>query len=116
VAPTDGIEHRFTVHGMRYTFTDLVRRANLDAVVRRALTGHVTERMQHHYSHVGNDEQRAAMAGVLRLVPPRTGTVVGTEGDFTASAGIAIQSAGISGAGHGGRTRDFQLGKLTLYH
>ena len=24
-------------------FTDLVRRANVDAVVRRALTGHVTE-------------------------------------------------------------------------
>jgi integrase len=44
-----GIERRFTVHGMRYTFTDLVRRANVDAVVRRALTGHVTERMQRHY-------------------------------------------------------------------
>lgn len=29
-----------------YTFTDLVRLANVDAVVRRALTGHVTEEMQ----------------------------------------------------------------------
>jgi len=74
-----GVEHRFTVHGMRYTFTDLVRRANVDAVVRRALTGHVTERMQHHYSHVGNDEKRAAMAGVLRLVPPRTGDFGGDQ-------------------------------------
>jgi hypothetical protein len=64
------ITKRFTVHGLRYTFTDLVRRANVDAVVRRALTGHVTEQMQRHYSTVGLDEKRAAIAGVLRLVPP----------------------------------------------
>lgn len=64
------ITKRFTVHGLRYTFTDLVRRANVDAVVRRALTGHVTEEMQRHYSTVGMDEKRAAVAGVLRLVPP----------------------------------------------
>jgi hypothetical protein len=42
----------------------------VDAVVRRALTGHVTEEMQRHYSTVGLDEKRAAIAGVLRLVPP----------------------------------------------
>ncbi|MCE9578960.1 MAG: site-specific integrase [Deltaproteobacteria bacterium] len=64
------IEKRFTVHGLRYTFTDLVRRANVDAVVRRALTGHVTEEMQRKYSTVGLDEKRAAIAGVIRLVPP----------------------------------------------
>jgi len=34
------------------------------------LTGHVTEEMQRHYSTVGLDEKRAAIAGVLRLVPP----------------------------------------------
>src|ERR1051325_11062658 len=67
------ITKRFTVHGLRYTFTDLVRRANVDAVVRRALTGHVTEEMQRHYSTVGLDEKRAAVAGVLRLVPPEAG-------------------------------------------
>jgi hypothetical protein len=60
-----------------YTFTDLVRRANVAAVVRRALTGHVTEEMQRHYSTVGLDEKRAAIAGVLRLVPPASG---GNEG------------------------------------
>jgi integrase len=64
------IDKRFTIHGLRYTFTDLVRLANVDAVVRRALTGHVTEEMQRHYSNVGMDEKRAAVAGVLRLVPP----------------------------------------------
>lgn len=30
-----GISKRFTPHGLRYTFTDLVRRANVGAVVRR---------------------------------------------------------------------------------
>lgn len=64
-----GIHRRFTVHGLRYTFTDLVRRANVDVVVRRALTGHVTEEMQRHYSNVSLDEKRAAVAGVIRLVP-----------------------------------------------
>lgn len=80
------ITKRFTVHGLRYTFTDLVRRANVDAVVRRALTGHVTEEMQRHYSTVGLDEKRAAIAGVLRLVPPdprREGRVGGTTGGPT---------------------------------
>jgi integrase len=37
------ITKRFTVHGLRYTFTDLVQLANVDAVVRGALTGHVTD-------------------------------------------------------------------------
>src|SRR5512147_1712990 len=65
-----GITKRFTLHGLRYTFTDLVRLANVDVVVRRALTGHVTEEMQRHYSNVGLDEKRAAVAGVIRLLPP----------------------------------------------
>jgi integrase len=91
------IEKRFTVHGLRYTFTDLVRLANVDAVVRRALTGHVTEEMQRHYSTVGMDEKRAAVAGVLRLVPldrdqrgvstPESGTSGGTSDSETAKAG-----------------------------
>jgi hypothetical protein len=42
----------------------------VDAVIRRALTGHVTEEMQRRYSTVGMDEKRAAIAGVIRLVPP----------------------------------------------
>jgi integrase len=67
---TAGIGKRFTVHGLRYTFTDLVRLANVDAVVRRALTGHVTEQMQRKYSTVGLAEKRAAVAGVIRLIPP----------------------------------------------
>ena len=63
------IEKRFTVHGLRYTFTDLVRRANVDVVVRRALTGQVTEQMQRKYSTVGLDEKLTeASAAIARLV------------------------------------------------
>jgi integrase len=84
-----GIGRRFTVHGMRYTFTDLVRRADVDAVVRRELTGHVTEEMQRHYSHVGIDEKRAALAGVLRLVPPSSGENAALGIDERRAAGRA---------------------------
>ncbi len=33
---------RFTPNGLSYTFSDIIRRAKIDPVVRRALTGHVT--------------------------------------------------------------------------
>lgn len=62
------VRRRFTLHGLRYTFTDLIRLSKADAVVRRALTGHVTREMQDHYSHVGTEEKRAAIAGALKLV------------------------------------------------
>jgi integrase len=82
-----GITRKFTIHGMRYTFTDLLRLADVDPVVRRALVGHVTERMQHHYSSVALAEKRAAVAGVYQLVPlagfaPKSG---GTGGDANAT-------------------------------
>jgi len=63
------VEKRFTVHRLRYTFTDLLRKAGVDPVLRRQLVGHVTEEMQRKYSTVDIDESRAAMAPVFRLVP-----------------------------------------------
>ena len=62
------IKERFTIHGLRRTFNDLSRRAGVDAVVTKSLTGHVTEKMREHYSTVGLDEKRAAVAGVVKLV------------------------------------------------
>lgn len=100
------IRKRFTIHGLRYTFTDLVRLANVDAVVRRALTGHVTEEMQRHYSTVGLDEKRAAVAGVLRLVPPesagndasRTSSTAGSNTRTTSPTRSGVPG-GVSAAG-----------------
>jgi hypothetical protein len=99
------IGKRFTIHGLRYTFTDLVRLANVDAVVRRALTGHVTEEMQRHYSTVGLEEKRAAVAGVLRLVPPearaKAPTLMSSTADGVGASSTvngAIASSAVSGA------------------
>ena len=67
------ITQHFTVHGLRRTFNDLTRRAGVDSVVIRSLTGHVTERMREHYSTVALDEKRAALASVIRLVGAESG-------------------------------------------
>jgi integrase len=73
-----GAKERFTVHGLRRTFNDLMRRAGADGIVTRALTGHVTAGMTEHYSTVGFDEKKAAVAGVLSLVSlPKTGDRTG---------------------------------------
>ncbi|HSD88929.1 MAG TPA: hypothetical protein VLB44_15485, partial [Kofleriaceae bacterium] len=63
-----GIDRRFTIHGCRYSFTDLTRLAKVDAVTRRALTGHVTEQMQRHYSSVDVAEKREAMEAAMNVL------------------------------------------------
>lgn len=63
-----GVEERFTVHGLRRTFVDLARRARVDGVVTRSLTGHVTQKMHLHYSTVGLDEKRTAVNAIAGLV------------------------------------------------
>lgn len=73
-----GVNGRFTIHGLRRTFTDHLRLTGIDPVVRRALTGHVTEKMQDHYSSVSMGERMAAVSSVVRLVG-KVGTEVGTR-------------------------------------
>jgi integrase len=68
-----GIEGRFTVHGLRRTFVDLSRRAGIDPVTSKSLTGHVTEKMREHYSSVDLEEKRTAVGKVVRLVVNRGG-------------------------------------------
>ena len=62
-----GVTRRQTVHGLRRTFNDLVRQVASGEVV-RAMTGHVTERMTEHYSHVAATEKAAAVARVFRVI------------------------------------------------
>jgi integrase len=87
------ITERFTVHGLRRTFNDLSRRAGVDAVVTKSLTGHVTEKMREHYSTVGLDEKRAAVANVHLLVA-KAGTVAdsGGSGDAGGDRNGAVDS------------------------
>jgi integrase len=62
------IEKAFTVHGFRHTFNNLLRQATQDAIVIQSMTGHSSGDMTQHYSHVGVEEKRKALGGVLRLV------------------------------------------------
>ena len=52
VAEQIGLGKRFTQRGLRRTFQDLARAANVEAVVTRSISGHATEKMQEHYSTV----------------------------------------------------------------
>jgi hypothetical protein len=56
-----------TQRALRRTFNDLARAAQVSDLVTRSISGHLTERMQHHYSTVNAAEQRDALAKVIRL-------------------------------------------------
>ncbi len=71
------VTERFTIHGLRRTFNDLTRRAGVDGVVIKSLTGHVTEKMRTHYSTVGLDEKLVAVSSVHRLVRLESGDASG---------------------------------------
>ena len=71
------VTERFTIHGLRRTFNDLTRRAGVDGVVIKSLTGHVTEKMRTHYSPVGLDEKLVALSSVHRLVRLESGAASG---------------------------------------
>jgi integrase len=62
-----GIKRRFTVHGFRRTFNNIARQV-AGEIVTRSITGHVTQAMTEHYSHVGSAEKLAAAGNVVRLV------------------------------------------------
>jgi len=59
---------RVTPHWMRHTFNNLLRQAKVDHVVLRATTGHQTEAMTEHYSHVTLEEKKEATARVIQMV------------------------------------------------
>ena len=58
---------RLTPRGMRRTFQDLAREAQVADVVTRAVSGHATGTMQMHYSSVSGDEMKRSLARVVSL-------------------------------------------------
>jgi hypothetical protein len=58
---------RIAPKGMRRTFQDLARRAQVEGLVQRSICGHLTEEMTELYGSVGQDEVRAAMEKVVSL-------------------------------------------------
>jgi integrase len=63
-----GITKHVTIHGLRRTATDLLRRAAVDPVAAKAIIGHTTDRMREHYSTVGADEARGIGARLVSLL------------------------------------------------
>jgi hypothetical protein len=62
---------KLTPRGMRRTFNDLARDAEVHDVVTRAISGHETERMQRHYSTAQREEMRQAVGRVISLAVER---------------------------------------------
>jgi integrase len=74
---------QITQRALRRTFNDLARAAQVSDLVTRSISGHLTEKMQHHYSTVNGTEQRDALAKVIRLFatePPAASGEDGGEG------------------------------------
>ena len=71
-AVSEAIEpgHSFTQSGVRRTFNDLMRAAQVEAIVTRSISGPLTERVQPHYGTVSGAEQRASIAKVIDLMAP----------------------------------------------
>jgi hypothetical protein len=66
---------------MRRTFNDLARVANVEAVVTKSISGHLTDQMREHYSTVSPDEQRACIGNVVQLFGGRKSGEGSGEGD-----------------------------------
>jgi integrase len=71
VATAIGLKKHISPKAMRRTFQDLGRAAEVKDIVTRAISGHATETMQHHYSTVAADEKKLAIAKVIELAGVR---------------------------------------------
>ncbi|HEY4178961.1 MAG TPA: hypothetical protein VGM90_19070 [Kofleriaceae bacterium] len=63
--------YEITPRAMRRTYQDLARAAKVSNIVTRAISGHATETMQHHYSSVADSEVRAGLAAVIDIATAR---------------------------------------------
>jgi len=52
---------------MRRTWKDVARSAGIEAVVRKAVTGHATDAMEAHYSTPSQGEKREAVEKVVSI-------------------------------------------------
>jgi len=68
VAERIGLGKKFTQRGLRRTFNDLARNANVEGLVTKSISGHLTDRMKDHYSTVSAAEQSEGIGRVIKLV------------------------------------------------
>ena len=62
-----GIADRFTLHGFRRTWNNLLRQVSSSAIT-QSMIGHETEEMFLHYSHIERDEKHSAVERALAIV------------------------------------------------
>jgi integrase len=89
VARELGLTKKITQRALRRTFNDLARAARVSDLVTRSISGHQTERMQHHYSTVNHDEQRAALSTIAEVIDIKTALSArrgGSEGGSVSAA------------------------------
>ena len=85
VAGLIGLKKNFTPRGMRRTFNDLMRIAQVEAIITKSISGHLTDRMREHYSTVTPEEQRRSIGNVVELFDPAR------------SSNVSAASGGVSG-------------------
>ena len=121
---------RVSAQGLRRTFEDLLREAGVEQLVRRAVAGWRSEKAQGIYATVRREDRDAAADAVLKLVLPDAECNLTVEKkvhpkgtpaqkrENARSTQSANRASGLekNGAGHEIRTRDFNLGKVALYH
>jgi len=71
---------RITPRGMRRTFQDIARAAEIGDVVTRAVSGHATEAMQQRYSTVAPEEMRESIGKVISLAKMKEAMAVTSHG------------------------------------
>ena len=93
-----GITRPFTPHGLRRTFNDKLRRAKVDPVIAKAITGHVTEEMREHQSTVGLDEKRAAASALLLLPRGESADAGAADSPWGAAESSALRKGTLRGS------------------
>jgi len=76
-----GLKKKITARGMRRTFQDLAREANIDSIVQRSICGHATPEMSQLYSTVGQKEIQRAVGKVISISGYRELTLSGDPED-----------------------------------
>lgn len=70
---------RVTTHGMRRTFNNLARQTTSREVL-KSITGHTTDAMVEHYSHVGTDEKTVVSRAVAEAAGVQTVSSTPSDG------------------------------------
>ena len=92
VGESMGLQMRFTPRGLRRTFVDLARAAQIESLISMSISGHATCRMREHYSTVQPVEQREGIGRMLRLV--KSGPITDDASRGGAPGGAPVPSSG----------------------